>query len=347
MADNGPAISLYLNGSLSLQLRNKGFSGTTPTLQIQMHDVSHAATLVIPGYDASTETFSLSLALQGGLVDLLDVDTNENVLVPSVDEKTGKLLVEAGARNRWFDLKIDFHRDFWTQLLTPGHKYHIRWRDDREFPWAFRGKDRQNSPERLPVRLLPRPIKLNVLDSAATPLQLSISLSSTADTCHLSGEPCFGFTLQVVSHDEKVVTVCLHKTPLKELHGLEEIAYIVNEQGEKAEWPYGIGCFEGSESFPSDDMFEELIPNVPFGRRFWLRKLDKKTSSGGELEELESGQSYTARISKKLFEAFSNWRRGTKEELLAGEEKEKEARWRGTSEHMLLDVSDPFKFKVV
>lgn len=69
-------------------------------------------------------------------------------------------------------------------------------------------------------------------------------------------------------------------------------------------------------------MFEELIPNVPFERMFWLRRFDQENSNGGELGELKSGQSCTVGVSKNLLEAFSKWRRGTKEELLAGDEKE-------------------------
>ncbi|EMD93383.1 hypothetical protein COCC4DRAFT_31211 [Bipolaris maydis ATCC 48331] len=347
MASTSPTISLYLNGSLSFQLGHKGTSGTIPTLQVQMHDASHAATLVIPGYQSSTNTFNPVLALQGGLFDLFDVGTDSQISIPSSDQEPGRLVVEAGARNRWFDLRIDTRGDFWTQLLTPGHNYEIRWRNDGNFPWAYRGNSHEESHERLPVRLLPRPIKFNVFDDAASPLQLSISLQPTADTCRLSGEPRFGFKLQVVSHDEKTITVCLHKTPLRELHGLGEIAHVVDEDGEEVEWPYGIGCFEGREPFPSDDMFEELKPNVPYEKTFWLEKLDRETSNGGELEELESGQLYTGKVSKTLLGAFSKWKRGTKEELLAGEEKDKEARWRGSSEQMLLDVSGPFKFKAI
>jgi hypothetical protein len=347
MADVSPTISLYLDGSLSFQLGHKGASGPSPTLQVQMHDASRTTRLVIPGYCASTNTVSPLLALQGGLFDLFDIDTNANVSVPSSNEEPGRLTVEAKARNRWFDLKIDACEDFWTQLLTPGHKYEIRWREGEGFPWAYHEDDQQEPPKRLPVRLLPRPIKINVFDDTAAPLQLSISLLPTADTCHLSGEPRFGLKLQVLSHDEEIITICLHKSPLKEFHGLDEVARIFDEEGERLDWPWGIGCFEGRESFPSDDMFEELKPNVPYEKMFWLEKFDNDTSGGGELEELESGHTYTGEVSKTLLEAFSKWRRGTKSELLAGGEEDKEVRWRASSEQMLLDVSDPFKFRAV
>lgn len=312
MSAASPTISLYLNGSLSFQLGRKGTSGTIPTLKVQMHDASHAATLVLPGYRSSTNTVSLIHALQGGLLDLFDTENDEKISVPSGEEEPGKLVVKANARNQWFDLKVDTCEDFWKNLLTPGRTYKICWRNDGNIPWAYREDDQRQPPERLPVRLMTRPITLAVLDDDAAPLRLSMSLSPTADVCHLSGEPRFGFKLQVVSHSEDIITVCLNKTPLKELHGLEEIARVVNEEGEEIEWPWGIGCWEGREPFPSDIMFEELKPNVPYERTFWLEKFNKETSNGGELDDLESGQSYTVEISKTLLCAFSWWKKGTK-----------------------------------
>ncbi|KAF2676250.1 hypothetical protein K458DRAFT_380198 [Lentithecium fluviatile CBS 122367] len=312
-----------------------------------MHDTSHAATLVIPGYRSSTKAFSLALALQGGLFDLVDTETNTKVSVPSSDEEAEELVVKAGARNQWFDLKIDAREDFWAQILTPGHRYKICWQDDGKAPWAYRGEVHEDSPQRLSVRRLPRPIKFTVFEDADAPPQFSVSLAPTAEICHLSGEPRFGFKLQVVSHEEDVITVCLRKTPLKELHGLEEIAHVVDEEDEEVEWPYGIGCFDGKEPFPSDDMFEEFKPSVPYKRTFWLEKYDKGTSNGGELGVLDAGRSYKVDVSKTLLGAFSKWRRGSKEELLAGREKDKEERWNHNSGQIILEVSDPFTFKTI
>jgi len=347
MADPNPTISLYLDGELSFQLGRKGFSGTTPNLKVQMHDTSHAATLVIPGYRPVTKTFSLPLALQEGLFELLDKETDTKVSVPPNDEDAGELVVNAGARNQWFDLKIDARDDFWTQLLIPGHKYEIRWQADGNVPWAYRGEAHSGPSQRLAVRCLPRPIKLTVFDDATAPPQISVSLAPTAEICHLSGEPPFGFKLQIISHEEEVITLCLHKTPLKELHGLEEIAYVVDEEGEEVEWPWGIGCFEGKEPFPSDNMFEELKSDIPYERTLWLKKYDKETSNGGELEHLDAGSSYKVEVSKTLLELFSKWRKGKKEELLAGTEKEKEERWSGKSGQIIVEISDPFTFKTV
>lgn len=347
MADPNPTFSLYLDGELSFQLGRKGFAGTTPNLKIQMHDTSHAATLVIPGYRSSTKTFSLPLAIQGGLFDLFETETNTKVSVPSSDEEAGELVVKSGARNQWFDLKIDAREDFWTQLLTQGHRYEIRWQDDGKAPWAYRGEVHQDSPQRLSVRRLPRPIKFTVFDNVTAPPQFSITLTPTANVCHLSGEPRFGFKLQVVSHEENVITVCLHKTPLKELHGLEEIACVVDEEDEEVEWPYGIGCFDGKEPFPSDNMFEEFKPSVPYERTFWLEEYDKGTSNGGELGVLEAGSLYKVHVSKTILRAFSKWKRGRKRELLAGGEKEKEERWNNNSGQIILEVSEPFTFETI
>jgi hypothetical protein len=163
----------------------------------------------------------------------------------------------------------------------------------------------------------------------------------------LSGEPAFGFKLQVLSHEEDFITVCLHKTPLKELHGLDEVAQVVDEENEEVEWPYGIGCFDGKESFPSDNTFEEFKPGLPYERTFWLEKYDKETSNGGELGVLDAGHSYKVSVSKTLLRGFSKWRRGRKDELLAGGEKEKEDRWNDGSGQIILEVSDPFMFETI
>jgi hypothetical protein len=346
MSQPNPTISLYLDGELSFQLNSRGFAGSRPTLKIQMHDTSNAATIVVPGYQASLKSFSLPLALQGGLLDLFDARSNSKISVPSSDKQTEELFVRAGAPNQWFDLNIDPCDNFWTQILGPGHEYEIRWADDGRAPRAYRGETRQDSTEQVPVRLLPRPIKFHVFDDATAPPQFSLSLTPTDQICHLSGEPRFGFKLEVTSRAKEVITVCLQKTPLKELHGLEEIVKVEDEDDE-VEWPYGIGCFDGPESFPPDDTFEEFKPGVPYERTFWLEKFDKSSSNGGELDVLQAGTRYNVEVSRTLLRAFTKWRKGSKGELLAGDEREKETRWQGSGGQVILEVSDPFTFETV
>ncbi|KAJ4353639.1 uncharacterized protein N0V89_005369 [Didymosphaeria variabile] len=180
---------------------------------------------------------------------------------------------------------------------------------------------------------------------AAAQPRFSLSLTPTADVCHLNGEPRFGLNLKILSHEDEIITICLHKTPLKEIHGLEEIVYVTNEEGEEVEWPYGIGCWEYDEPFPDDFCFEEFKSGVPYERTFWLDKEDPATAQGGELGSLETGKEYKVQLSEDLLGAFSKWRRGRKEELLAGGLEEKKERWKGGSGKISLDVSDPFTFK--
>jgi hypothetical protein len=61
-----------------------------------------------------------------------------------------------------------------------------------------------------------------------------------------------------------------------ELHGLEEIAEVVNKEGEEIEWPWGIGYREHDAPFPDDLSLEEFHPNVSYERTFWLEEYDKK-----------------------------------------------------------------------
>jgi hypothetical protein len=341
MADPKHAITLYLDGDMSFQLGRKGFAGNAPTLKIQMDDRSHAATLVLPGFCSTTKTVSLPIALQSGLFDLIDKENNKNVIVTPNYKEPGRLVVEAGARNQWFDLKVDPLDEFWLQALTPGHNYEIRWHKDSNMPWTYQEGDHRNLTQGSPVRTLSRTIKLTVLDNVTAPPHLCVSLTSTSEICHMSGEPRFGFKLQIELHEEDVITVCLDKTPLRELHGLGEISHVVDEEDEEVEWSWGIGCFEGEEPFPSDDMFEEFEAGVPYLRTFWVDKHD------GELEALEHSRLYKVNISKTLLGAFTKWRRGKKKDLLAGEEDEKKDRWKKTSGPIFLETSDQFTFKTV
>lgn len=183
--------------------------------------------------------------------------------------------------------------------------------------------------------------------SAAAQPRFSLSLTPTADVCHLNGVPRFGFKLGILSHEDEFITVCLYKTPLKEIHGLGEIVYVTNEQGEEVEWPWGIGCWESDDPFPNDYFFEEFKPGVPHERTFWLDKEDPATAQGGELGCLGAGKEYKVQASEDLLEAFSKWRRGSKEELLAGRLEEKKKRWKAGSGEVSCDAWEPFTFKAI
>ncbi|KAF2853097.1 hypothetical protein T440DRAFT_318528 [Plenodomus tracheiphilus IPT5] len=349
MAESDAVFSLSVNGRLSFQPGRKGFAGTMPNLMIRMNDTSNAATLVISGHNPSTNKFSLRTALQSGLLALYDLDNDTKVTIPPADNEPSELTIEAGARPQWHDLTLNPQNDFWNQILTPGHNYEIRWQpNSSNAPFAYHGPSKPQDPtHHLPVQTFSSTIKISVFDPSSTPPQLSISLSPTAKTCHLSGTPRFGFKLEITSHDATPLTICLNKTPLKELHGLEEIAHTVDQDGEEVEWPYGIGCWEGKEPFPDDGLFEEFKPGVPYERVFWLEEYDKETANGGELGVLDKGETYTVSVSKELRGSFWMWRRGGKGEMLAGSEKEKEERWRESSGPIMLEVSEPFTFETV
>jgi hypothetical protein len=346
MANPSPTISLWLDGEQSIQLGRKGFAGISPVLKIHMHDTSSDAVLVIPSYEPATRSFSLRLALQCGIFDLLDAESHSKISVPQEDMEPEELVVKAGAPIRLLDIKLDPRDEFWTQLFTPGHKYEIRWAQGDKAPWAYHGEVHQDAPERLPVRLGKEPITFTVIDNATKPLLFSVSVTPTDQICYLSGEPRFGFKLEVTSHHDDIITVCLHKTPLKELHGLEEIVKVEDEEGHRVEWDWGIGCWDGPEPFPSDNMFEEFKPGEPYEETFWLTRLDEN-NNGGDLTDLEAGKTYTGEVSKTLLRSFANNQKGNKEVLLAGSEQAKKERWARISGLVFLDVSDPFTFKTV
>jgi hypothetical protein len=130
----------------------------------------------------------------------------------------------------------------------------------------------------------------NATPAAAQP-RFSLPLTPTADVCHLNGESRFGFKLKILSHEDEIITVCLHKTSLKEFHGLEQIACVTNEEGKEVEWPLVIGCWEHDDPFPGDYFFEEFRPGVPYERMFWLDKWDPATAREASLGTLKLGKS--------------------------------------------------------
>lgn len=348
MAPAEPVISLSIKGNLSFQLGRNGVAGSMPYFRVKMNDTSRAATLVIAGYDSSTKRFNLTSALQAGVFCLYKMQDNTKVDIPTHDEPSGELVVQAAAKPQWFDLVVAWQDEFWDKILTPGHKYEIRWQDGPNSPWAYHGDKSKDPPEHLPVHHFSSMIELNVLENNSSQPNISLSLKPTSTTCHLNGEPAFGFNLQILSHDKDVITVCFDKTPLKELYGLGDIAHTVDEDGNEVEWPETIGCWGDDDPFPADHVFEELKPGMPYDRTFWLSRLDESTGTGGELDALEPGKSYTVDISKTLIEStFTMWLRGTKEEVLAGSTKEKRARWDVRTGPILLDPSDSFKFTTV
>ncbi|CAI6277847.1 unnamed protein product [Periconia digitata] len=343
MADSDSFISLLLEGRQSIQLDQRGVDGAHPTFKVKMEDTSSPITLVIPGYETSTRSFNLRHALQCGILDLIEAESRTRIAVPRNEVEAGELFIEADVRWTKFTLKLDPQNEFWNELLAPGHKYEIRWAHGENAPWAYRGQIHQDAAERLPVRLGEHPITYEVLDSAAKPLRFHASVAPTDKVCHLTGEPRFGFNIKVTSHNDDILTVNLNNTPLRLLQTLEDIVHVEDEDGQEFEWSFSIGCWEseGPEPFPSDGMFEEFKPGVPYEETYWL------TNDSGDLGSLESGKTYRGELSTSLMRSFTENMKGTKKELLAGSEQEKKKRWARCTKTVLLEVSDPFTFKAV
>ena len=265
--------------------------------------------------------------------------------MPHQDVEAEELVVNAGAPLKLLDLVLDPRDEFWFKLLKPGHSYKIGWVHGDNAPWVYRGDTHQDTPERLPIRLGKGLITYTVLESSKQPAIFSISVNPTDKICHMSGEPRFGFKLTVTLLNDCMLTVCLNKTPLKELHGLEDIVKVEDERGQEVEFDWGIGCWEGPEPFPPDMMFEEFKPGVPHERMFWLDEREENDRPG-DLTDLEAGKRYMVEVSETLLESFHRCQKGTKKELLAGSEKQKEERW-SRSELIFIEVSSPFTFETV
>ena len=345
MPDSSPTISLWLDGRQSIQLGRKGLAGSPPVIKVHMHDSSHGATLVLPGYQPSTRTFSLRAALQSGAFSLFDAESQSKISVPQESLPPAELPAPPGAPLKLITIHLDASSPFWTSLLRPGHTYNLGWtHSSPTAPYAYRSP----GTPRLPVRLSEKLISYRVLDASTSTLSFSLSVTPTHPVCNMSGTPPFGFKLEIASHHDTPVTLCLDKTPLKELHGLEEIVAVEDEDGHQVEWDYGIGCWEddGPARFPGDATFEEVAPGKPYERMFWLSKVDDGYY-GGDLGDLEKGKRYRGEVSRTLLGVLGSCREGRKEELLAGTEEEKKERWGGGGKVVFVDVSDPFTFETV
>lgn len=345
--NNQPIISIYLDGSMEFQLKQKAFSGTM-AMKIDMHERENPVTLVLDGYHEKSNCFGIPTALCKCLLDLFDVETNSKIPISPSDEAAGSLFVPAASTSRWFNLSLDPLDPYWDGLLSPGRKYEIRWSANAGQSWCYYGEPEESFENitRLPVCRMTRPLKLTVYDNTSTPPRFSISLSPTASVCHLSGNPRFAFELEVISHEEETITVCLDKTPFRELHGLGEVVNAVDEgTGKEVEWPIRFGCFEGMASFPSDEEFEELAPEIPYRSTFYLDPYDPETSEGDELGALEVDRSYKVGLNPRLPGAFTKWIKGTKVDLLSGTVKEKKMRWNGGSGCIAFERTGPFTFE--
>jgi hypothetical protein len=277
---------------------------------------------------------------------LIDTETGNQISIPSSDEPAGSLSVPAASRNLFYNLGIDTSSAFWSEFLKAGGKYEIGWSKTAGQSWCYYDQSEATSqdPKRLPVRRLPRPLKLTLFNDDSAPPQFSMSLTPSANICYISGQPRFAFELEVTSHEKDPITVNFHKRPFRELHGLEEILNMVDsETGEEVEFHWGIGCWESNEDFPVDDSFEEFLPEVPFKRTYNLSPYDPETSNGGELGCLEPDSTYKVSLDKNLPGAFNDWMKGKKSDLLKGSVEEKKERWNRRRDGPILFIkTDPF-----
>jgi hypothetical protein len=350
MATSDSVLSFGLEGNsgYAFELGRKGFAGKIPRLTIHTHNYPNDVTLAILGYESFTQRLNLPLAIQSGLFDLFDMEDNTKVPVSTRDAELGYLIVEPKTRTLSPELMIDGREEFWNHVLTPGHSYEIRWHEGLNLPWAFSGEFYEDSSQLLSIRRYDSVLNFKVHNAESSPPHFSISLKPTANLCHLSGEPPFGFLLQLTSHADEVMTMNLNKSPLKEYHGLEDIAYVVNEDGQEAEFAWGIGCWEHDMLFPDNFNFDEFEPGVTYDRMFWL----EKNNMDNELGDLEAGRTYTVSVSRKLISCLSSGRWGKKEELLAGSERERIKRWNNWEScahtgSLLREISEPFQFETV
>jgi hypothetical protein len=349
MADsNGETIiAISLDGKVGFQLNREALSGVI-NMEVRMRDDANPVTLVLDGYRDSG--FDIAIALRRSLLELFDVETDNLVSIPSSDsdDDAGSIVVPAESQIRSYKSKFDVFSTFWNEFLQPGHKYEIRWSKNAGQSWCYynQPEDPLKNATRLPVQRYSVPLKLTVFDDDSVPPLFSMSLTPSANICHLSSHPRFAFRLVITSHAREPITVNFDKTPFRELRGLDDVVTVVDvDTNEEVEFPWGIGCWENDVNFPTDFEFEEFIPGVPYKRMFYLNPFDSKASNGGELESLKEGLIYKADLNKNLPGSFGTWMKGRKVELLKGSAEEKKKRWSRRGDEILFEKSDSFTFE--
>ncbi|KAM3081733.1 hypothetical protein ACMFMG_005180 [Clarireedia jacksonii] len=297
-------------------------------LLVRMQEAADSVTLILDGFHEHKQDVITSL--HQGILKLMDAETRSIIPIPSppLHSTPGSLTIS----NSKLAANIDTTNPFWKGLLHIGRKYELHWSAEKGESWCFYGRTEEGyeNMHRFPVSRMPGPITFTAHDSISAFIpKLSISISASAEACHLSSKPPFSFELSITSHSKDIITIWLDKSPLSELHGLEDIVKTIDEEtGEEVEWPWVIGCFSPPRDyFPDNSTFEEFTPEVSYLRTFSLDPFDSRTSNGGELESLEVGRKYRVSLNKCFLAGFGKWRRGTKAELLKGTKQEKRKIW--------------------
>lgn len=334
-SETEPVVALNLRGYPDLVLNfGRESLSRDPKLLIKSHEKSRPVTLLLDGLLGDEPGFEVRVALQTGLLQLLDAETEQVISIPPGDSPVRPRTIKPREIEEAHTINFHPRHDFWRSLVKPSRTYLIRFSETGGLSWCQYGSkdehpghldsiDRAGS---LPFRRGSECIRFSVRDDPPPPT-FSVSLSTSSDVCHLSAEsPTFELIISITSHETQPIIVAIQDTPFYIAQGLDEIFYIHDKDAnERVEMPSGVGCYmDDTDSDPSM-ILEEFLPEKPYVRKYPLEPFDEATSNGGELEYLTEGHHYSVRPSETILRGFSSWQFGLEKDLPRDQKKRRES----------------------
>ncbi len=184
---------------------------------------------------------------------------------------------------------------FHSTGLVPGRKYTLRLRDSGVTWWKYGSKEDLGLPQTgVPGSLVPsestsldfhcqQSSEFRVASDLPESPNVSVSLSTSSDICHLSGHPLFTVRVTFTLYDKKPLTLNTNLSPL----GAQSIAQIVDANTRAWVGIDFLDCVGVREDGPwAADDFVVLTPEQPHIQEI---KLDREI-----LDNLRSGKEYVA-----------------------------------------------------
>jgi hypothetical protein len=340
---------------------NRESSGLN-SLEIITLETLRPVALVCSGLDGSSQKLHLLDALQSSFLELVEEGTEDVIRFESAEPRPiiPRTIPPKPSPQQWPDrvrILLDSTNPIWKETLTPSKTYTLRFSPTSGEAYAYYTDIPSTDlpSQRLPIARCPIPtISLRAHNFPAPPL-LFANLS-IPETCHLSGTPPFVITLTFSTNSRETLTFDKSRTPLSsfifDFHGIEDLIDCIDTStGKQVDWPAAFGCFDFDPrpKFPADSDFVQLGPGQTWV--FTHTVCPSSNSEIGGLEELEVGKTYSARPAGMCLTGFSRWKVGRKEDLLAGDEKEKKERWKMDyiqTGALRIEVGDePVLFRVV
>ncbi|KAI9703581.1 MAG: hypothetical protein M1836_007351 [Candelina mexicana] len=204
--------------------------------------------------------------------------------------------------------------------LKAGHRYALKFLDSGVTWWRFGTQAEVLTQEVLPKPLEPseagtlefisrRTPDFQAVPALPKPPKVSVSLSTSSDICHMSGETPFTVTVSFTSYAAKPITVvAAFRTPFDQLY-----ADIIDAETKEtvALGNHIIACPAGGASYRAED-FITLRPKAPFLQQITLNPVLDRNDIGSRsphtyMDKFVDGRSYVVRLKGRMFGSKLRW----------------------------------------